>query len=961
LLLASLLATAAAAPASAQATAPASPGQAIQVADASATAPAEPAAQGGGVEEITVVGRHRSENKQNVPLPIAAISGKTLDEEHISQLVDFKNVIPGFNLINSNPRVSAVVLRGVGGNASNDGSESGVGLIIDNVFYTHVGFAWLNLTDLEHVEMLRGPQGTLLGKNTTVGALDVSTNRPSFDTSAEVEQSFTNHDGYFFRGYATGAIIPGILAARISGYIDHSGGVVEDTYNNVWEDDHNRWGVRGQLLYTPTDDIDDRLIVGGYLSNEYSNYTSTLSVNSGYNSFLAARIPKGDTYTEVAGPYNFEIARQDRLPTHIDGVSNELNYHLDDLTLTSVSAYEYFEFRPLNGAGNIPYPVDRSGYDVDDDQFSQEFRVASSPGTDFDWQGGLYGLREFIGTIDRTRYWPDAANYYLTTATNPNPALLNGVEEDKFGKADTTSIAAFIHGTWHVTDQLDLTAGVRDTLEWKYAADPASFKDAENSPNLAETVYLLQTSGLTGIANTSSGFRAVKNPNGTYSFVPYHMDGALSATETHNSASFLLNPSYKITDNVLAYLAASTGEKSGAAVTNAIAYANATGTVVPIFTKPETSVDYEFGFKTDWFDKQLEANINFYDNHIYNYQTSVAQSLGLLNGAQIFANYLSTAGQVRLRGVELEGRVAPIDDLSVTFNAALNDARYVSFDNAPNPYYGLAGYGALSTSPYASLTGHQIPNAPRLSGNITINYQHPVTDDLIGYIWVNQGYRGRVYFTSSYLPSNYQEDYGVTDFGLGVKAADGTYSVEFFVKNALNLRYAVSITGSASPTGSTTATIGDPRYIGGKLTYHFGGASESGPETPAAYTPPPVQPPAPAVARSYMVFFDFNKSELTADAVSIVDQAAKNAGPSKATEITVTGHTDTVGSDAYNLRLSQRRAESVAAELEKDGIPASEIAIVAKGKRDLLKPTKDGVKEPQNRRVTIVYNGGPTA
>jgi outer membrane protein OmpA-like peptidoglycan-associated protein len=110
-----------------------------------------------------------------------------------------------------------------------------------------------------------------------------------------------------------------------------------------------------------------------------------------------------------------------------------------------------------------------------------------------------------------------------------------------------------------------------------------------------------------------------------------------------------------------------------------------------------------------------------------------------------------------------------------------------------------------------------------------------------------------------------------------------------------------------------------------------------------------------------MVFFDFNKSDLTAEAASIVDQAAKNAGPAKATEITVTGHTDTVGSDAYNMRLSKRRADSVAAELEKDGIPSSEIAIVAKGKRDLLVPTKDGVREPQNRRVTIVYDGGSGA
>ena len=136
------------------------------------------------------------------------------------------------------------------------------------------------------------------------------------------------------------------------------------------------------------------------------------------------------------------------------------------------------------------------------------------------------------------------------------------------------------------------------------------------------------------------------------------------------------------------------------------------------------------------------------------------------------------------------------------------------------------------------------------------------------------------------------------------------------------------------------------------------GAETAAPEEKAAYVPPPVVAPAPAVAKSYLVFFDFNKSDLTPQAVTIVDQAAKNAGPAKVTQLTVTGHTDTVGSDAYNMRLSRRRAESVAAELEKDGIPSSEISIVAKGKRDLLVPTADGVKEPQNRRVQIVYDGG---
>ena len=112
------------------------------------------------------------------------------------------------------------------------------------------------------------------------------------------------------------------------------------------------------------------------------------------------------------------------------------------------------------------------------------------------------------------------------------------------------------------------------------------------------------------------------------------------------------------------------------------------------------------------------------------------------------------------------------------------------------------------------------------------------------------------------------------------------------------------------------------------------------------------------VPHSYLVFFDFNKSNLTPAAVKIVDQAAADAVAGKTAQLTVTGHTDTVGSDAYNMRLSRRRAESVAARLEKDGIPSSEIEIVAKGKRDLLVPTADGVKEPQNRRVQIVYDNG---
>jgi outer membrane protein OmpA-like peptidoglycan-associated protein len=178
--------------------------------------------------------------------------------------------------------------------------------------------------------------------------------------------------------------------------------------------------------------------------------------------------------------------------------------------------------------------------------------------------------------------------------------------------------------------------------------------------------------------------------------------------------------------------------------------------------------------------------------------------------------------------------------------------------------------------------------------------------------------------------------------------------------------YGTNLTNSNASTATTSGQFIvsqvplRPRVIGAKLGVKFGGPTQSGTEQ-AAYVPPPVQQVPPAVAHSYMVFFDFNKSDLTPQAMSIVDQAAKNADATKITQLTITGHTDTVGSDAYNMRLSRRRAESVAAELEKQGIQSSEIEVVAKGKRDLLVPTGDGVREPQNRRVQIVYSGGPTS
>jgi iron complex outermembrane receptor protein len=777
-----------------------------------------------GIKTINIVGRHRAEDEQDVPIAITAVSGEQLQEQHIEQLVDFDRVVPNFNNINSNPRVSSNTFRGVGGNAANDGSESGVGLIIDNVFYTHVGFNFFNFTDLDHIELLAGPQGTLLGKNTAIAALDVTTNQPTFQPEATGELTTGSRSDVEFNGNVSGPILGDTLAGRLTVYDDYQQGYIRNHFNNELYGDTKREGVRGQFLYKPTDNFTDRLILTDYHSDEYNNYTSYLHTGPQFAANLLAKVPKGFDFTVFAGPNDFDVADQNRLLVDIEGVSNEANWNVNGVNLTSISAWEDFRFTPQNGGGNVP--LQTSGFEVhtNANQFSQEFRAASTLWQDVDWQAGLYALRELIGAHARQLYGSDAAEFALGTVANPNPnvnaALLNGVESDHFGEANTTSVGPYLHAVWHITDQFDLAAGFRDTQEWKFDSDQATVKGTQNSPNLAETIFLIQSqSAIPGIAITGNGLRAVQNGK-TFSFVPYTPNGPIAGSEQENSTSFTINPSYKITPNLLGYAQIAQSQISGAAVTNAAELANALGSVIPLFTKPETSTDYEIGLKSDWLDNHLRLNVNFYWDDVANFQTQVTDELGVLNGQNVTSSFLSNAPGVLLRGVEFEGQAVPFDDLTLGLNLAFNDARYTSFADAPNPFFNVAG-ARTAASPFASETGAQIPNAPRVAGNFNITYERPLTDRFTGFLFANESYRSRVYFVSSYVPQNYQTDFAVTDFGLGVRTNDDQYSLQFFVKNAFDTQYSVAITTAQGPQGSTTQTLAEPRFIGATFKVHF--------------------------------------------------------------------------------------------------------------------------------------------
>jgi outer membrane protein OmpA-like peptidoglycan-associated protein len=376
---------------------------------------------------------------------------------------------------------------------------------------------------------------------------------------------------------------------------------------------------------------------------------------------------------------------------------------------------------------------------------------------------------------------------------------------------------------------------------------------------------------------------------------------------------------------------------------------------------PEHLNNFEGGVKSD-FDfealgaSDVKARVNF-SGYYGVYQSIAVQTTGAyaIQGSPVpqLGTPILNVGDGDIYGYEGEITVLPIPSVELNANFAYTRGRFDGF-KGPN----AAGTGQVL------IPGVNFELTPLWKFNVHGTYHLPI-DPAYGDVALTAAYswtdRQILTDAPSLVSQDFLPQYDNLDMTLEWKSIMGSEGIDgrLFVTNLLENKIAPGALAAWEAVGIIGYQPAQPRMYGVSLRYAFGGASEE-PAPAAAYVPPPVVAPA-ATPKSYLVFFDFNKSDLTSQAVSIVNQAAANAGPAHVTQLTVTGHTDTVGSDAYNMRLSRRRAESVAAQLEKDGIASSEIQIVAKGKRDLLVPTADGVKEPQNRRVQIVYDGGPTS
>jgi iron complex outermembrane receptor protein len=773
------------------------------------------------VEEIVVIARDRIENAQSVPVPMSVINNDLIQRDNIVTVDEITQKVPNLLFTASNSRQSSIALRGLGKNASDEARDPSVGVQVDNVPIIWPGSIYTNFVDLDHIELLRGPQGTLQGKNANLGLLHIVTKRPSWDPEYYVEGFVGNRDALQAKVSASGGVIEDLLAYRASFYIDRRDGYIDnldgpETLGKLR--DVNRMGGRFQFLLTPTEDLSVRVIADTAVSTNTQN--SSYSV-ADPTTFVDGR-QRPITFSTRLARDHFNVNEQtfqpvigdprrvqfdDIRPSRADqkGLSAEINWDITHYRLTSVSAYRWGMYEPHNDGDRTPYAIlEISGGTVQARQWSQELQLSSQePAFGFiDYQVGGFALRTDHNVKSQGYYGADAGAFYASNAAYDR---LNATATGRQLMRDSvegllltttlnptvTSLSAFAQADIHVNDKATVTVGVRHTREDrdnqtnKYFTTPHSLSitDPRNADATAQNI-----ADAISIRGNGSGGGVVGDVYG------------LTARQgfIENSQNWLVNPSYQLTDDFMFYFSAAGGEKAGAAIFDSNG--------LPENARPEKVLDFELGFKSGWFDNRLAFNFNFYDTIVDDFQARLT-----VQDPTVVSGFRTTTGNVKeieMRGVEIDSNWNAFAGVSFFFNAAYNDAIYNDFANAPCS-------SAFGSSLPCDNSGKTIPNAPRVTANAGVDYRWQLANNWETSIYINNAYRSEANMNADLSPYGIQEAYSITNAGIGLRFddEDRTYNLSLVGQNIFDTEYVTNV-GDLSSTQTVSGTQGDARYFG---------------------------------------------------------------------------------------------------------------------------------------------------
>ncbi|WP_082006247.1 TonB-dependent receptor [Sphingomonas sp. ERG5] len=754
------------------------------VADPAADEAAAPADQMG---DITVVARKRSENAQTVPIPITVISPVELTRQNLVNFTNFQVKFPAFSVYLTNPKQLNLGIRGIGNNGFNtDGIDGSVGIFVDGVYTGRQGMVSSDFNDIAQVELLRGPQGTLFGKNTTAGAVLINTLKPSFDFGATAEATVGNEGFYQFKGSVTGPLIDDKLAVRLSGFYSDKDGNYPNVYNGKKQNGRQGQGLRGQLLATPTDNLSIRLIATYGRQSFPSISPVILSI---YNpAALQARMAKAGytLLTSNAKDRKINIDSPLNAKTDLFSTSGEVNLGLGDAgDLTSITAYERWSCFTNNDNDYTQLDaLSDYGSCNKERQFSQELRWSTPSDRPVVGTFGGFLSRQRLQVDSRVRF---GSQFGIWSGNTLAAAKVTGAGFSSVAVFHTDTDALFGNVTWHPDEarRLAIDVGLRQT--WERRSQTYDGVVASNPGGLTQAeLNSLSPSG----ANAQLG----------------HVDTSLK----DSSLSGEIGVNYRVTNDAFVYAKYARGNKSAGfnllpyndsnpdkGVTSAIAQ-GARQTV-----KGEKADNFEVGFKTEWFDRHLLINLTAFHTKVRNYQAN--QAVGVGNTA---LKFLANVGSLTSKGVELEGEAWPIEGLHLKGFAAYNEATYSSFHNSVCP--GQPEF----TKPTCDLTGRQVAWAPKWTTDLTADYTHAITPDVTGYALVDVNWRSKQNTTITLDPSAEIQGYALTSFRAGVQLLDRKLDLQLWVENAFNKSYYINLLGYTKSTGIIQGYPGNPRTFG---------------------------------------------------------------------------------------------------------------------------------------------------
>lgn len=747
------------------------------------------------LSEVTVTARRRNEEVQDIPIPITVLSSSQIDNSGSFNVNRVKELAPSVQLYSSNPRNTTLNIRGLGSTfgLTNDGIDPGVGFYVDGVYYARPAATTIDFIDIEQIEILRGPQGTLFGKNTTAGTFNVTTRRPSFVPQTLFEVSYGNYNFVQAKASVTGPIVKDKLAFRLSVSGTNREGNVYNTATDEYVNTLNNLGIKGQLLYRPGKKI--TVLISGDNTRQRPNgyaqvYAGEVTTQrAAYRQFDSIIKSLGYTLPST-NPFDRKIDHDTPWRSNQDmgGASANVEIELGPGKLTSTSAFRYWNWDPSNdrdftGLEGLKLSQAPSRHE----QWSQEIRYAGDFTKRLSGVIGVFAFSQQLKSDDvhteeaGKDQWRFSQN--STSSLWATPGLLDGYGIKTKQDFKNVSAAIFSQADIKITKTLSIQPGIRFNYDQK------------------SVEFDRKTYG--GLQTTDPALIALKRS--------VYTDQNFSADIENSNLSGNFTVNYAPFKTLRIFATYTLGFKPVGLNLGGLPTSNGQVMTELASVKPEEVRHYELGIKSQPVKNSI-LNLTIFNTEISNYQTLVqTPDLAVNRG------YLSNAEKVQVFGAELDLSYRIKDFFSVNGALSYTDGKYVKFTNAPVPLEETGG------ATFKDISGGALPGISKWSASL--GAEGAVNGVFLGrtgkyFLGVDGFYRSE--FSSSPSPSKYLnvEGYQILNARLGFRTDDGL-AVFVWSRNILDANYFEQLLPGAGNAGHYAAVLGDPRTYGITIRYNI--------------------------------------------------------------------------------------------------------------------------------------------